>query len=400
MSKAVRSLAVAAALGVAGAFAACSSDDPKTNPPGADAGPEASSSSSSGGPEAKGGFVVTVSGEDLAVNGYDWTKDSLAEGDPPAFVDGWAIKFDHVIVTVDKIRVNADPDKDEANPKNVGPVVASVDGPFAVDVAIGGDVVGKSGSPDEKTVAIATLEKQSSGAAFDPATRYAFSYDLVSAAANAKLVNLDAAGKALYEEAKAKGWSTIYSGTATYKGPPVDDDAGVNVFAKIPKEVKFKLGFKNPATYANCRNTDLQKAGDEFPRGVQATANKTTTVQITIHTDHAFWDKLNVEGTPLHFDAIAASSSTYGTPATPGVVTIEDLAAVDVTGFKTKAGEPLPWRSLVKDYSAPAGQMKFDANGTSFSKANSFAAFLAYSAASGGHLNADGECEITNNFTP
>jgi hypothetical protein len=54
----------------------------------------------------------------------------------------------------------------------------------------------------------------------------------------------------------------------------------------------------------------------------------------------------------------------------------------------------------VPDYTAPAGQLKFDANGTSFSKANSFAAFLSYSAASGGHLNADGECEVKNNFTP
>jgi hypothetical protein len=44
--------------------------------------------------------------------------------------------------------------------------------------------------------------------------------------------------------------------------------------------------------------------------------------------------------------------------------------------------------------------MKFDPNGTSFTKANSFAAYLAYSAASGGHMNADGECEIRNNFTP
>jgi hypothetical protein len=144
----------------------------------------------------------------------------------------------------------------------------------------------------------------------------------------------------------------------------------------------------------------LQQVGDEFPRGIQANANKSTTVQITVHTDHAFWDKLNVEGTPLHFDAIAAQASTYGTPDSPGTVTIEDLENVDVTGFKTKAGEPLPWRSLVSDYKAPEGQMKFDPNGTSFSKANSFSAYLSYSAASGGHMNADGECEVKNNFTP
>jgi hypothetical protein len=107
-----------------------------------------------------------------------------------------------------------------------------------------------------------------------------------------------------------------------------------------------------------------------------------------------------VEGTPLHFDPIAANAVGYGTPDEPGSVSIEDLVDVDVTGFTTADGEPLPWRSLVSDYDAPAGQMKYDPNGTSFEKANSFAAYLAYSAASGGHLNADGECEIKNDFAP
>jgi hypothetical protein len=390
-----------------GAYIACSSDDDvATNPPLAnDAGPASNDGAPSGDngvftPPADpgpGGFLVTVSGEDLAAVGYDWTSASLADGDPPGFVDGWAISFEHVIVTVDKIRVNADPDKDPGNPQIVGDAVASVDGPFAVDATIGGSIVGKSGSPDEKTVAIAAFGKQASGDAFDPQTRYAFSYDLVPAAANAKNVNLDAAGLALYEEAKQKGWSMIYAGTATYKGPAPAADS---VFAKMPTEVKFTLGLANPSSYINCENTDLQAVGDEFPRGIQPSATESTTVQITIHTDHGFWDKLNVEGTPLHFDPIAANASTYGTPASPGTVTIDDLVGVDITGFKTKAGEPLPARSLVSDYTAPAGQLKFDANGTSFAKVNSYASYLAYSAASGGHMNADGECEVKNDFTP
>lgn len=405
MAKIVRNVAVLALIAGAGAFGACSSDNTSTPNTTGDAG----GGNDGGGGTAftppadpgKGGFLVTVSGEDLASVGYDWTSASLAEGDPPAFVDGWAVTFEHVIVTVDKIRVNADPDKDTGNPQSLGGVVASADGPFAVDATIGGSVVGKSGSPDEKTVPIAAFASQADGKPFDPATRYAFSYDLVAAAANAKIVNLDAAGLALYEQAKQKGWSMIFAGTAKYKGPaPGGGDAGTDVFGKIPTEVKFTLGMKNPSSYINCRNTDLQKAGDEFPRGIQANANKSTTVQITMHTDHAFWDKLNVEGTPLHFDAIAANASTYGTPATPGTVTTDDLVNVDVSGFKTKTGEQLPWRSVVSDYTAPAGQMKFDPNGTSFTKANSFAAYLAYSAASGGHMNADGECEIKNNFTP
>jgi hypothetical protein len=372
----------ASAFGGASAGAAGASDSGAFSPP-ADPGP--------------GAFWVTVSGEDLALLGYDWSESSRADGDPPAFVDGWALSFDHVIVTIDKLRINADPDKDEGNPIDLGATVAAADGPWAVDVSIGGNVTGKSGSPDERTVPIAAFASQSNGDAFDPAARYAFSYDFAVASASAQLVNLDAEGLALYEEGQQKGWSMIVAGTARYQGPAPAVDS---VFAKIPTEVQFKLGLANPSSYVNCRNTDLQAVGDEFPRGVQASANQSTTVQITLHTDHVFWDMLNVEGTPLHFDPIAANASTYGDPSALGSVTIEDLVNVDVTGFTTRAGEPLPWRSLVSDYTAPAGQMAYDPNGASFTVANSLAAYLGYSAASGGHMNADGECEVQNHFAP
>lgn len=343
------------------------------------------------------GFVVTVSGEDLAAVGYDFSSASLANADPPAFVDGWAVKFDHVIITVGNLQINGDPDKDEGNPQDTGAVVASASGPWAVDASIGGDVVGKSGSPDEKTVPIAAFATQQNGQAFDTEKRYAFSYDLVPASADAELTNLDAEGRALYAEAQQKGWSMIYAGTASYNGPK---PAAGSVFAKIPTQIKFTLGLTNPSSYINCRNTDLSAVGDEFPRGIQAQAARSTIVQITLHTDHGFWDTLNVEGTPLHFDPIAANASSYGMPNEPGSVTIEDLVNVDVSGFTTKEGEPLPWRSLVSDYSARSGQMKYDPNGTSFKVVNSFAAYLAYSAASGGHMNADGECEVKNHFQP
>jgi hypothetical protein len=344
-----------------------------------------------------GAFWVTVSGEDRALLGYDWAEGSLAGGDPPAFVDGWALSFDHVIVTIDKLRINADPDRDEGNPVDLGVTVAAADGPWAVDVTIGGNLAGKSGSPDERTVAIAAFASQSNGEGFDPAARYAFSYDFAAASARAQFVNLDAEGRALYEEGQQKGWSMILAGSARYQGPAPAADS---VFAKIPTEVRFKLGLANPSSYVNCRNTDLQAVGEEFPRGIQANADESTTVQITLHTDHVFWDTLNVEGTPLHFDAIAANASTYGEPSAPGSVAIEDLVNVDVSGFTTKAAEPLPWRSLVSDYTAPAGQMTYDPNGASFTVANSLAAYLGYSAASGGHMNADGECEVQNDFAP
>jgi hypothetical protein len=400
-----RTVAVASWCLAATALAAC--DDPDESPVAGGngattAGPGAGESGAPGvfAPPADpgaGAFWVTVSGEDLALLGYDWSATSAADGDRPAFVDGWAVRFEHVIITVDHLRINADPDLDEANPLELGPVVAYADGPWAVDVTIGGNVVGKSGSPDERTVPIAAFAAQASGQPFDPAARYAFGYDLVAASEAARVVNLDGEGLALYEQARVTGWSMILSGTADYNGPTPEPGS---VFASIPTQVSFTLGLVNPSSYVNCRNTDLQAVGDEFPRGIQANANASTTVQITLHTDHAFWDTLNVEGTPLHFDPIAAQATSYGMPGTPGSVTTADLANVDVTGFTTRVGRPLPWRSVVSDYTAPRGQMSYDPNGTSFSLANSLAAYLSYSAASGGHMNADGECEVRNDFEP
>src|SRR5690606_28040898 len=171
---------------------------------------------------------------------------------------------------VGQLRINADPDRDEANPLDLGPLVASADGPWAVDVSIGGDVIGKSGSPDERTVPIAAFSRQSNGDAFDPAARYAFSYSLVPAAAGARVVNLDAEGLELYEQAQQNGWSMILAGTAEYAGPPPEPGS---VFAQLPRQVEFTLGLSNPSSYINCRNTDLQALGDEFPRGIQANAN-------------------------------------------------------------------------------------------------------------------------------
>ena len=346
---------------------------------------------------SSGGFTVTVSGEDLAVNGYPFSEGANANDDPPPFVDGWAVEFTHVIVTVANVRLNEDPDQDPGDPTKLGPVVGTLAGPFAVDVHLGGSVVGKSGSPDEKTIAIGSFAKKSDGSAFDRNARYAFSYDLVTATPSATLVNLDAEGKALYASMIAKGQSSLLAGTATYRGPTPTEA----VFAKMPPSVGFSLGLKNPSSYVNCRNTDLQETSGEFPRGVQATPGAPTVAQITIHTDHAFWSRLNVERSELHFDPIAASASTYGAAQpTEGVVTIDDLAAVDVTGFRTKDGTPLPARSVVEGWTAPAGQLRFVANGTSFAAVNSYASYLSYSAAAGGHLNADGACVVRNAFAP
>lgn len=345
----------------------------------------------------KGGILVTVSGEDLAIQGYPFLAgSSKAGGDPPAFVDGWEVQLEHFILTVGGIRLNDGPDKNADNPKEMGEVVAQVEGLFAVDISLGGGLVGKSGSPDEKTVAITAFTGPSSGGEFKTDQRYAFSYDFAVASSQAKNVNLDAAGVVLYQQAILEGWSVVIQGKAIYKSKPPTEGT---VFAKIPQKIRFTLGFANPASYINCQNTDLNPLGDGvFPRGVQVSPSASTVAQITMHSDHLFWDRLNAESGLLHFDPIAALASTYGVESDhPGEVTMEDLDGADFIAFKTRSGEPLPARSEVADYTAPDVQLSFDGNGITFPK-NSFSKYLAYSLTSGGHFNANGECEVVLNF--
>ncbi|MBS2012143.1 MAG: hypothetical protein JST00_04615 [Deltaproteobacteria bacterium] len=347
---------------------------------------------------AAGGFRVTVSGEDYAATGFDFTPGvSTAYGDPPAFVDGWSIRFEHILVTVANVEVHAEPDLDPTNAAKVGASLARDEGAYAVDLVRGGDVAGKSGAPRDRAVAITELPGYGpSSTPFDPGARYAFGYETVAASAAAKRVNLDAAGEQLYAEAIAKGWAMVYVGTATYEGPPPDPSS---VFAKMPSKVSFRLGFANPASYRNCRNTDLPKVGGKYPRGIRPSADGAVTVQITFHTDHVFWNRLDTDGTPLFFDAIAASSPAFG-GASGGAVTMDDLARVDITDVRSRSGERVPPRSHVADYAAPSGPLVFDAQTTRFARPNAFSSFLSYAAVSTGHMNAFGVCEIERHFVP
>jgi hypothetical protein len=116
-------------------------------------------------------------------------------------------------------------------------------------------------------------------------------------------------------------------------------------------------------------------------------------VQITVHTDHLFWDTLDVEGTPLHFDHIASQARfDPATPGAPGVVTSDDLAGVLLnTMYVRGTTTTLPSRTYVDDYAPTQGT--FVPNPGS-SGITTLLDYLAYSQASGGHLNADGECEV------
>jgi hypothetical protein len=330
---------------------------------------------------------VTVSGEAFARTGFDFVPGvSLAYGDVPAFVDGWAIRFEHVIVTVAGVRLSAEPDRDPSDPTRTGALVAEDSGAYAVDVVKGGDVPGKSGSPDERAVVVTTLHPPPTQARGE---RYAFGFDLVPASASAKRVNLDAEAAALYDAAVAKGYAAIYVGTATYRGAAPEPGS---VFARMPTVVRFSLGLANATSYLNCENSDLPREGRRRQRGVPVPAGETATAQITLHTDHLFVTALHSDSAALAFDALAANASAPASGA-PASVTIDDLAKVDITKVTTRAGEPLPRRSLVSDFAASGEQVRYDPGATPLPSHPSFAGYLAAAAQSAAHLNEAGACE-------
>jgi len=373
-------LLASVALGVG----ACSSDDENSN---------GNSSNTSGNPGGKVQF--SISGEALAYTGYNFPT-----GDP-VFVDGWALDFDRVLTTVDKITLSRNPDKVPTDQSQTDNVVAQLDGPWAVDLHKQGTLPGKSGSGDETAVRIGELANQNKngGASFSTTDRYAFGFDVVTATPNAQQLNLDDAAKTDYADMVTNGYSTLFVGTATFKGNTADTkctstDPSYD-FEQLPKTVKFRLGFKTPATYLNCQNPDNKGtafAGEESQRGVQVLENQAVTAQLTVHTDHVFWDS-TLHDSPLHFDHIAARYVGQVSTGVP-TATLQDFTDRTLNPVVDGKGTPLPWRSCVGAdvYSLPTTgkNVTFEDN----LGIPDLASFFSYNERTMGHLNADGLCAV------
>ncbi len=353
--------------------------------------------------------VFAASGEALAFSGYAFPP--AMDGDA-AFVDGWDIRFDRLLVTIDRIRLSANPDMVPTDQSKTGALVAEADGPWAVDLHPQGPLPGKGGG-DETAVPIAFLANQNKNgnAAFDTAsgTRYAFGFDVIQATAQAQNVNLDADALASYQQMAQDGCGVFYQGTATFKGvscAPADPE-----FDRLPKVVKFSLCFKSPSSYINCQNPDNGASsfdGEDFIRGIAFQDNAAVIAQVTIHTDHPFWES-TVHDSPAHFDQFAAQvTGMTGTPT----VTMQDVVGVDYLAFKDKQGNVLPWRSCLpvsmypmSGYPAPSGQMHFDAQNIAKIAATAdattgfrdYADFATYNQSTQGHLNSDGLCVVKHN---
>ena len=338
--------------------------------------------------ELTDGMQLTASGERYARTGFTYTPGvSKAFADPPAFVEGWSVHFDHVLVVLDGVWIQSEAVVPVGRGADSYVVTARV-----VDLVRGGSVVGKSGDPDDRVVAIASVPE--SRLPKNDGGRYGLAFDVGPAAKDAhhEQVNLDATASALYAKAVERGWSMVYAGTAEYQGPP--PEAG-SVFAKIPKRVQFTLGLATPVRFANCRNSDLPLEGDERPRGIEHAPGTVTTAQLTFHLDHLFSSRAGYDGAALLFDAIAANARDDGT------VTIDDLENVDPAAVTTRSGEPLPMRSAVSDFPVPAGkQVAYETNGASLGHPKSLASYLRLAAATSGHLNAFGACDVVLNGVP
>ncbi len=440
----------AAALAGLLALGACSSGKaPATGAAGStgsssDGGTQSDASSTDGGialrsftkpvDPGNGGIIFAASGEVLALSGYAFPP---ANAGDPAFVDGWDVQFTRLLVTVDKIKLSSNPDySPNQGTLQTNSLVAEVDGPWAIDLAHGDSsyLQGKGG-PGEEAVPIAALSRQNqptgTTAAFKTdGTRYAFGFDTVAATSGAMNVNIDADGLVDYGEMVKDACVVMYVGVATFKGGVVTATTGNMAdytkcngdpeYASWPKTVNFRLCFKSPTSYVNCQNPDNDPAkplaGEEHERGIAFEASKSIVGQVTIHTDHPFWDSV-LHDSPAHFDQFAArvvplvvdgGAADAGVLPTP-TVTLDLTMGVDYRAYTDSNGNALKWRYCMDPptdvHAQLTGAMAFDpqsvphATGTDRTTGLlDYYDFATYDQSTQGHLNSDGLCALQRHY--
>ena len=350
------------------------------------------------GPNKAGTIYVTFSGETLGQAGLpyppaDKTKDLF-------FVDGWNISFEEILVVLGNFRI-APGATQSPDQSVVGTPVATMPGPYVVDMHKPSGFTGKDGL--EPAGGIFKWDTDNSGNAFDNSTRYSFSYDVMQAVYPATQVNLDSSQFADYALMVQKGWSKLYRGTATYAGNTAYDDptnpnnaAAKAAFAALPQTIHFMFGWDDHGSLLNCDNPDFGEG--QTNRGIQPNSSGAVTAQVTLHVDHAFWDILKHEGAYLRFDPIAAWAAAGTTAANPldiGTLGHKPLASTFANGV------PLPDRAPSQstgdvtptDQSNPQ-QISLNLNGVPPQNVPGLANFMAFSAQSQMHLNADGLCYV------
>ena len=184
-----------------------------------------------------GGLYLTASGEATAVTGYPFPP---ASADDTFLVDGWSFKLDHEIITIDHVKLWETPDKVPADQSQHGAEVAHADGPWAIDLHLGGPLTGEGGAP-EQAQPFAGIKSKDNGGAFDTTIGYAFGFETIPATAAAIKVNLDAEGQSDYDYMVQHGYSVLYVGTVSRPATDPCATAGGAAydFSKLPTNCRI-----------------------------------------------------------------------------------------------------------------------------------------------------------------
>jgi hypothetical protein len=379
-----------------------------------------------------GGILFSASGEVLALTGYPFPPTGSGAA---AFVDGWSVQFTRLLVTVDDVTLSDGPNVSPGDQSCTEQTVAKATGPWAIDLSHSDPsyLPGKGGGGEE-AVPIAALSHQNypagNSAGFDTsgATPYAFGFDVVPATTSAMNVNIDTAGLIDYGRMVNDGCTVLYVGTATFNGTSCTCPTAINPnqacdpnvygpghgWPQVGDTVPFRFCFKSPTSYVNCQNPDnggQPLAGEESQRGIYFQSHSSVIAQVTIHTDHPFWDSV-LHDTPAHFDQFAgrvAGMGPAGTAVTFPQVDLDLTQGVDYTQVKDALGNQMSWRyCTTPDTSVHAqfvGPMAFDAQSVPHapgadpcSGLRDYHDFSTYNQSTQGHLNSDGLCYVVRHY--
>ncbi len=343
-------------------------------------------------PTGGGKLVITASAEELGLLGYSFP----ARAGAPAFGDGWELRFEKILVVIGEAHLSEQPDRSPTDASQVGRRVASLQGPFAVNLAAAGDRVGKGGG-GERAFTLGELSGQNLNGdkPFDPEQRYAFGYDLVDATSSVTdFYGLEASDPD-FAHMVEHGYTHLLVGTATFKGTSCSVSREGYDFDALPTEVTFRFGFESDVKMVNCQNpenTGAALGGEEFQRGIQVRQGAPVVTQITLHTDHLFWATVAHGAVPL-FDPLAVRAQEVDGRY---VVTLEDLEGAPLAPLTDHHGEPLPWRSCVSpsEYTLPTTprDVTFETEGNE--AVSDHHDFLIFNASTMAHLNQDGLCFV------
>lgn len=279
----------------------------------------------------EGALRIYVSGEGPAREGYPFVKG----GFELAFIEGWEVDFDHVVVSLGSLRVEA------------------TDGAVAHE--------GTERYLAELTTGDPTLIELQ-GVTARRWDRLSFEVMPATAAA----IEVSPVDPAIRERMVDEGLTYYYEGVARR------DD---HVFA-------FRFGLRNPTRNSACTNGVDGTAGVVVPNGSQAS------VELSVHLDHMFWDTLGSEKFEMRFDAIAAADLPRDPPEVggdgDGEVTFDELVGQRLSDLRGLDGEPLTF----------SGQpVSYDPASTPLSEPT-LRGFILASTATQVHLNGLGLCTI------